>query len=192
MGGYEVWVSLPEYAAAWLGYVTGAVIMRLERYDSLRPLLQETWTNPNEYTERVVWLPSSTGDLFGQRLVDGNWLSFNWEHPVSSLRPLRWLSERYPELNQDAEPRKSMAQFDLVMCLYLVLNGMRAVAFYSLGSGGAEELARRIHRDLALRTKIAAVCGVSLEDFDAKAPQALDGAHGFQGGSATTVRLRGC
>lgn len=59
--GYTIWAELSEWAVAWLGYVCGALLVRLERYESLVPLLTSTWTSRSGYTEQVVWLPGDTG-----------------------------------------------------------------------------------------------------------------------------------
>ncbi|HEX6625515.1 MAG TPA: hypothetical protein VF064_17500, partial [Pyrinomonadaceae bacterium] len=45
-----------------------------------------------------------------------------------------------------------------------------------LGSGGAQDLARRLRRDVSLRGRLVATLGWSLEEFDASAVPALNAA----------------
>lgn len=181
-GGYTAWTGFCRYAATWLGYACGALIMRLERLGSLAPLLQQQWIDRHGHPEQLVWLPSETGHLLGQTLVEGNWISPSWEHLAASVGAIDWLLELYPELNGEDEPRRSLAQFDFVSCIHLLLKEHRAVSFYSLGSGGAEDLALRLNRDDTIRAQIAAACGVTLEDFDARVVAALADVTGLQGG----------
>lgn len=118
-GGYTFWLSLSEWACAWVGYLCGALLVRLDRLENLRPLITATWSNANEYVQHVVWLPGDVGHNFGQLLVDGNWLSPVWEHLIWSIGPLEWLRERYPELYAEDEPRRSLTAFDLLYAIHL-------------------------------------------------------------------------
>jgi len=45
------------------------------------------------------------------------WLSPAWEFLTRSLEPADWLRERYPELFAEGEPRRSMGQFDMLVCI---------------------------------------------------------------------------
>jgi hypothetical protein len=190
IGGFQAWIDLPEYAATWLGYVLGALLIRLERYEALSPLLQQTWTNRYDTTEPLIWLPGEAGNTFGLALApEGNWLSPAWEHITRSLSAFIWLQERYPELSVDPEPRRSMAQFDLLICLHLGLIEHRALAYFSLANGAAEELALRLHSDVRLRERVAGVLGVSLEELDSKGAATLRETSGFQGGFSNHRRV---
>lgn len=110
------------------------------------------------------------------------WLSPGWEFLTTSLEPMDWLRDRYPELFAEGEPRRSMAQFDMLLCIQYGLVDHRALAFFELARDASTEFALRLHRDTRLRERIAAVFDVSLEEFDAAAPSHLRDAHGFQGG----------
>jgi hypothetical protein len=190
-GGFPAWTAMPRFAATWLGYVVGALLVRLERFENLGPVLRQTWVDRYGTAEPVVWFPGETQDVFGRAMAEdgARWLSFGWEHLTGSLDSAQWLRERYPELYGENEPRRSMAQFDLLLCMNLgLLQAQRLVAYYSLGSGAAEELAFRLHADTRLRERMAAVMGVSLADFDAKVPDALRSAHGFEGGFSNQGR----
>lgn len=183
-GGYTIWAELGEWEAAWLGYVCGALLVRLERYEALKPLLTSTWTKQNGQSEQLVWLPGETGHALGVALApqEQRWLSPTWEFLTRSLEPMDWLRERYPELFSENEPRRSMAQFDMLLCIQCGLVDHRAVAFFELARNASTEFALRLHRDQRLRERIAAIFSVTLEEFDAAAPSHLRDAHGFQGG----------
>ncbi|HEY4896360.1 MAG TPA: hypothetical protein VII01_09755, partial [Solirubrobacteraceae bacterium] len=188
--GFQAWIDLPEYAATWLGYVLGALLIRLERYEALSPLLQQTWANRYGTIEPLVWLPGEAGNALGLALApEGNWLSPAWEHLTSSLSGFQWLQKRYPELSVDGEPRRGMAQFDLLICLHLGLIEHRALAYFSLATGATEELALRVHSDVRLRERIAGALGVTLEELDAKGAAALRETSGFQGGFSDHGRI---
>jgi hypothetical protein len=185
LGGYTIWTELAEWAVTWLGYVCGALLVRLERYEALKPLLVSTWTDPNGYTQRLVWLPGETGQALGVALApeDQRWLSPGWEFLTRSLESVAWLRERYPELLAEGEPRRSMGQFDMFLCIQCGIVGHRSIAFFELARNASAEFALRLYRDSRLRERIAGVLDVSLEEFDATAPSHLRAAHGFQGGS---------
>lgn len=182
--GYTVWAELGDWAVAWIGYVCGALLTRLERYEAIRPLLSSTWTDRNGYTEQLVWLPGEAATVFGEALAPGEqrWLAPGWEFLTRSIAPMDWLCERYPELFASGEPRRSMGQFDMLLSIWCGTIDHRAVAFFQLGREGATEFAVRLHRDDALRARIASLVGLGIEEFDAVAPAHLRAAHGFQGG----------
>jgi hypothetical protein len=182
-GGLTAWLEIPEWAATWLGYVCGALLVRLDRLEDLRPLLATMWTNRHNVTQPLVYLPGQLGHSFGEALVEGNWLSPAWEFLTgASLEPMDWLGERYPELFGENEPRASMAQFDVILCIHYGVTGQDAIAYFTLGSGASTDFALRMHRSPSLRERVAQVVGLSLEDFDAKAPGYLQDAHRFTGG----------
>jgi hypothetical protein len=184
VGGYTIWAELGEWAVAWIGYVCGALLVKLERYDAIRPLLSSTWTNRNGYAEQLVWLPGETGHALGLALAPQGqrWISPGWEFLTGSLESMDWLRERYPELFADGEPGRSMGQFDMLVCIWCGVIDHRALAFFHLARDAATEFALRMRRDDALRGRIASLMGQSLEDFDASAPTHLRAAQGFQGG----------
>jgi hypothetical protein len=179
-GRYVFWNELGEWSCAWLGYVCGALFLRLDRIESLGPLFSTTWTHPNEYEEPIVWLPAGdVGRGFGQLMVEGNWLSPPWEHLVRSLEPLDWLRDAYPELYEEGEPRRSMGNFDLAYCIYMGNAGNRVIPFFALAQ--VEGLARRVHRDAGLRARLGPVLGLSPDAFLENAAGAIRDAPGWGG-----------
>ena len=188
-GGYTFWLELAEWASAWLGYVCGALLMRLDRIENVRSLLTTTWTDPNRHAEQLVWLPGDVGNAFGKTMVEGNWLSPTWEHLTASLAPLDWLRERYSELYAQDEPRRSLVIFDLVYCIRLGLADHRAAAFFTLGTG-ANAFALRLHRDGHLRARVARLLDVEPGDLLEKAADAISDLPGWQMGySSTNARV---
>ena len=184
-GGYVAWSELPEYAATWIGYVCGAVLVHMERYDSLAPLLQQRWTNQYGNEEPLVWLPGQAQYHIGLAMAEEGgpqWIAPGWEHLHRSIKSMSWLEERYPELYGNDEPLRSMAQFDLLICLRQGLLKQDSVAFFVLGGGAAEEFALRLHNDPALRARIAMILQEPLEAFETRGAAALREAGRLQGG----------
>jgi hypothetical protein len=188
--GLTAWIEIAEYAATWLGYVLGALLVSLDKVESIRPLVEQTWTNRNNYTEPLVYLPGELGHALGEALVDGpgggsRWLSPAWEFLTGSLRDMDWLRDRYPELFAEHEPRRSMAQFDLLLAIGYGIREVRAAAFFTLASDSATQFAARLHHDTDLRRRMAAMIGLTIEEFDERAPQYIRNAHAFTGGITT-------
>lgn len=184
MSGLSAWIEIAEYAATWLGYVCGALLVSLDKIESLKPLIKQTWTDRSAHTEPLVFLPGSLGHGLGEALVEApgggsQWLAPGWEFLARSLTNMEWLRERYPELFAESEPRRSMAQLDLLLVLGYGANEHRAAAFFTLGGDGASAFAARMHRDETVRRRIATTIELTLEDFDARAPQFIRDAQGF-------------
>jgi hypothetical protein len=148
--------ELRHFGATWIGYVLGATLMRLDRVEALRPLMEQSWDDRG-LDDQVVWLPGDIGHHLGEALAPSGtrWLSSVWEFITRSLEDREWWSERYPELAGDNAMRRSMAEFDLVYSMWLGAHDRRDVAYFVLGSGSATELARRLHRDARFRTRVA-------------------------------------
>lgn len=183
-GGYVFWSALAEWSCSWLGYVCGALFLRLDRIEPLGPLVSTTWTDPNEYEQPLVWLPAGdVGRGFGQLMVEGNWLAPGWEHLVRTLEPMNWLRDRYPELYEEGEPRRSMGHFDLAYCVYMGHASNRVIAFFALAHVAG--WARRVHRDAGLRARLAPVLGLTPDDFVEKAAVAIRTASGWDGMSSS-------
>jgi hypothetical protein len=185
-GGLTLWIELPEFAAAWLAYVCGGLLVRLDQYEALRPLLETTWTDANGRARPLIQFAGETSHGFGGALAPTGqrWLAPGWEFLTRSLESADWLRERYPELFAEGEPRAGMSQFDVLVCIYHATHDQYAVAFFALDRASIA-FALRAHRDPRLRERLAAVAGLSLEEFDAQAPQALRDAARFQGGFTT-------
>lgn len=185
-GGYVLWNELAEWACSWLGYVSGAVLVRLDRLESLAPLLSATWSDPSGYEEHLLWLPA--GDVaaaFGKTMVDGNWISPGWEHIVRTLEPMDWLRERYPELYEEGEPRLSMGQFDLAYSIFLSHAERRAVGYFQLAEVGG--WARRLHTDARMRARLTPVLGLSPNGFLIEAAAAVRGVENWRTGGFTST-----
>jgi SIR2-like domain len=179
LNGYTFWQDLPRWACTWAGYVCGALLARLDRWENVRPLLVLRWTDANGYEEDVINLAGEVSNALGQCLVEGRWIAPGWEHLWRSLSSIDWLGDRYPELCADGEPRRSMAQFDLLNAIAHGTSGRNSLAWFTLGDGGAQTLARRLHRDATLRARFAAVVGVEPNEFVAKAGEAIRASSGL-------------
>jgi hypothetical protein len=72
----------------------------------------------------------------------------------------------------------AVIEFDVVMSVAHGLRQHTAVARWTMwGEQYADAFARELHDDDTLRTDVAEAVGVSLEEFDTKAPDALKAAH---------------
>lgn len=185
LGGLTMWIELAEWSVTWLGYVCGALLVRLDHVEAMRPLLRATWTDVNGHEEPLVWLPGETGHQFGTLVTPESgrrWLAPGWEFLARSLESFDWLRERYPELFADREPRASMAMFDVVMCIRYGAMGHRAAAFFALGGEASVDYARRLHGDARLRERVAEITGVPADDFTQQGANALRNAKDFTGG----------
>jgi hypothetical protein len=186
-GGLVAWTQIAEFAATWLGYVIGALLIKLDKIESLGPLVNQNRSEHGGYTAPLVFLPGELSHKLGQVLVEGPgggsaWLAPGWEFLTSSLTTMDWLRERYPELFAEQEPRRSMGQFDLLLVLGYGVREHRAAGFFALASDAAPELASRMHHHEPLRRRVATMLGLTLEDFDARAPQFIRDAEPFRGG----------
>ena len=105
------------------------------------------------------------------------WLSPAWEALNRAIAESEFIAERYPEyLSGEHEPRASLEDFDFVVSIAMGLRDHRAAAHWKMSHSGAEAFARRLHHDARYRGQLAQALGVSLEDFDAKAVDALNAA----------------
>ncbi len=185
LGGLSTWLEVPQYAATWLGYVCGALLVNLDQYEVLGALLRAQWRDVNGYSQPLVHLPGSLSHDLGRALVPppssgGEWFAPGWEFLDQSVTAMDWLTERYPELAREGEPRRSLGQFDVFVVIASGLQHARAGAFFTLSGDGPLELAAQLHRDDARRQQVAEMLGLSLEEFDAQAPDLIRAAHPFQ------------
>jgi hypothetical protein len=110
---------------------------------------------------------------------DQRWKDSPWEALRLDLKELPLLEERYAELvSSDDQPLRSLVEFDVVMSVAHGLRQRTAVARWTMwGEQYTDGFARELRDDDTLRTDVAEAVGVSLEDFAAKAPDALKAAH---------------
>jgi hypothetical protein len=129
-------------------------------------------------------LTGETSHGFGGALAPSGqrWLAPAWEFLTRvSIQAADWLLETYPEIFAEGEPRASMSHFDILLAIRYMTHDERADAWFSLDTTSIA-FALRLHRDTRLRERVAGVAGLTLEQFDEQAPQALRDAFRFQGG----------
>jgi len=181
--GFTAWTELPEYAATWLGSVVGALLTHLERLDHLRPVLTQRWTDQNGRRRFLLGLAGETQHVIGTSMTRTDTRQARepgWAHWIRSLDAMAWLEERYPELYGDGEPQRSLAQFDFLLCLAYGFAGERAIAWFGLSRGAAEDLALRLHDNPRLRERLARAIDLTLEEFDAGLDEAFPYITGLQ------------
>ena len=73
-----------------------------------------------------------------------------------------------------------MGDWSFIHCLGLGLRQIRSAAYFSVSTGGARDLALRLHRDDALRAKVASdAYDIDLAQLDEQAGEALRATRGL-------------
>jgi NAD-dependent SIR2 family protein deacetylase len=196
-GGYTFWPELVDWSLWWLSYTLGALTVRERRIDALRPLMQARTTNRYDGIEPLVQsVPGSGGHELATAVMaeDGNqrWLAPAFEALRRDLALSELLRERYPEIVvAEGEPLRSLIAFDFIVSIALGVRDVRAAAHWTMYSDTAAAFARRLHGDARLRTAIAEALGVTLAEFDERAPAALAAVHamGRFGGDLSAVAV---
>jgi hypothetical protein len=184
---YVLWTEVPDWCCWWLGQALGAFAARQRRFAPLQPLL--TAQVNDEYGRSSPLVPGFPGDMgleLGNVLNAGRNPGFvapYWEPIKLELPTLALLSERYPELVAgDGEPERALVEFNFVQCVALGLRNERIGAVWTMYSRHGERFAARLHADAGLRADVAEACGLGLEEFDRRAPQALRSVHHLTAG----------
>jgi hypothetical protein len=187
-GGGATWQEgwrLPFWV---IGMTIGALSTRLERYPSLGGLLRTSWTNFRGETEPFVPVllgetAESIATAYGPAPPVGQgWVSSAWMWLAAELSAKTWLADRYEDwLCRPDEPQDSLTAFDMIACIARGLrDGRREVGYWTIFSRKAEAFARRLHNEPETRRQLADEMGVSLDDFDARAPDALANVHALE------------
>ena len=169
-----------------IGMTLGGLLMRLERYEAVRPILSTSWTNHYGQAEPFIGHPGDAGvlvaSLYGPAPREGHRWSFPfWTWLVHALPQWSWLVERYPDwLRREGEPAVALTELALLDCVARGLQeGGQQLALWSLDSEAANNYARRLHADAHLRARAAEAVGATTEVFEEKAPEILAESHGF-------------
>jgi len=129
-------------------------------------------------TALIGSVPGDAGHNIGialmHRVDDKRYFAPAWEALRRELQELDLLSERYPELtDSNDEPLRSLVEFDFVHNIALGLRDERAISHWTMYTNYAEDFARRLHASERWRERIAEAVGLSLAEFDEKAPEVL-------------------
>jgi hypothetical protein len=185
-GGSMTWQK-PWLMPFWTtGMTLGALLVRLERYSGIKAILASTWTNHYRQAEPFVGHPGDIGDavatVFGPPVPPNQRWSFPaWTWLNRDLPRHEWLADRYPDwLHRAGEPEASMTAFAVLLNVATGLReGGDGVAFWTLDSQQAQHYARRLHADPHVRRQAAEAVGLTLEEFDEKAPEILSASRGI-------------
>jgi hypothetical protein len=182
--GYVFWPDVVTWTLWWLGYAIGAFIVREDRFAVLKPFLEERVSERYGRGSQplVQTIPGEAGALIGKsvmrRLDNQNWASAPWEALTRDLESLELLRERYPELiGPGDEIRRNLVAFDFILNASNALSDDPALAHWTLYPRHAADVAYRLHTDSKLRTRLAEAFGLTLAEFDERAPAALHSAH---------------
>jgi SIR2-like domain len=182
--GLTFWFEGVNYAAWWLGFAIGAFAVRERRLGALRPLFTAEIRNPYGRDARALVgsVPGETGDKIGHVVMskrsEKRWIAPWFQALKLDLDELALLRERYPEwVEREGELNRTLVHFDFLLTMALALAHRRAIAHWSMYTQTAEALARRLYGERQFRAAVAESLGISLEEFDNKAADALDGIH---------------
>jgi hypothetical protein len=182
LGGISIWLGLLDWCLWWLTCFLGAFAVRMRRVENLRPMFDAQATTRNEGVEPLAKsFAGDSGPTIGQgvmaRISDQKWLDPAWESLLRDAEALGLFEERYPELvSSEHERQRAFAEYDFLLNIALGMREQRVVAHWSMYSEMANGFARRLRADARLRASAARAVGLSLEEFDEKAPSMLDAA----------------
>jgi hypothetical protein len=184
-GGGLTWQQAWTLPFWMVGMALGALLVRLDRYAAIRPLLTTTWTTRYDHVESFVCEPGEIADPIAHYLGPSpppgrrwTWPAWGW---LSDDLPRRqWLVDRYPEwLRGEGEPGRSLIAFSLLRDIAEGLRGNgHRWAWWSINSEAAMRYARQLHRDPRLREAAASAVGLSVESFEEQAPEILQTGRG--------------
>ncbi|HEX8741508.1 MAG TPA: SIR2 family protein [Thermoleophilaceae bacterium] len=185
VSGMTFWINADEWPQWWLTHALGAYALRAQRFPAIEALLRATVTGDKQAEPLARGLPGTTtldvAKLAGPPPPEGQkWKAPEFEELASALENSRALQDQYPELvSGPDEPRRALGEWDFVLALSLGLRGLGSAAYWSISPTGAQHLARRLRHDDVMRTRLAEVMGVSLEDLDRRSVEALEKSRGF-------------
>lgn len=185
--GYAAWGEVPRWSCWCLGQVIGTYATRTRSFGAIGALLQAQMTTRYGGVEPLIdGVPGSFGVSLSEQEVDPpegshRWIAPEWEYIGQFLKTSGALREAAPEiLAKDGDPKRAMGDWNFVHCLGLGLRETRSAAYFSLSTGGGRDLALRLHRDDALRGRLARdAYGIELSELDERAPEAFKHARGL-------------
>lgn len=183
-GGYTFWPGVPDWCAWWLGGVIGAYLTELDRYDGLRAVFEpRTSDRSGSGSEPLVGsFPGDAGGNIGEAMMrqvsERRYHAPPWESRRRDVAQLTLVRERYPELiGGEDQPQRAFVEFDFIHNIALGLVDERAIAHWTMYESTVDPFAARLHADARLRERLAEGLGLRLDEFDEKAPEALDAAY---------------
>ncbi|MDA0171423.1 toll/interleukin-1 receptor domain-containing protein [Solirubrobacter taibaiensis] len=186
--GYAFWSDLPRASVWWLTHVLGAYALRREAFGAIRSLLATQVVSRGNRVTSIAGNFSSdalsaVAAALGPEAPKGQqWKAPEWRFLVTSVSDSAALRSAWPELFEfDNDPRRALAEWSFIQCLGLGLQGQGTVAWWALGPQ-AIDLAARLHRDRALRQRLAVEAfDITLDDLDTRANEALGHSGRIQG-----------
>lgn len=178
--GLVFWIRAAEWPWWWLTHALGAYAVRAWRTRAMRALLEAQAIEFGKGRPLAGGFAGETAIKVGKVMCPPASPGYQWPHPewhylATSLSSSEALASRYPELlSGQQEPKRALGDWNFVLALALGLRDEGSVAYWSVSPGAAQELARRLRLDRRLRRQLAEdVLGLSLEDLDAQAAEAL-------------------
>jgi hypothetical protein len=164
----------------------GGLAVRLERYDAMQSILSARWRDPNGYPYPLVGPPGELASVvaakFGPKPPENQpWSFAEWQWLATDLQNKEWLVSRYPDwLRRQGEPQRALIELSMLINIATRLRDEHAMtAWWSLDTSVSEIYAKRLHRDSALRAKVAEAVGTTLSVFDERAPEILASTKGI-------------
>jgi hypothetical protein len=182
VGGYSFYPDIFGWCVWWLALVIGGFAVRMRQLEVLKPLLSaQVVTRYNNGVEPLITpfendACSAIGRAVTARRSDRRWIDPPWHAVLQEGWQLQLLAERYPELvRSETEFQRALVEYDFVLSAAMALAGRRTFARWSMYGEVSRGFAQRLRADPTLRAAVADVADVTLDDFDARAADALDG-----------------
>lgn len=184
--GYMFWPTLLDWGAWWLGTVLGAFLVEQGRFEALSAVFDPCTTDRSSSrpTPLIRSFAGDAGNAIGvsvmKQVDDKRYHAPAWSALQRQLPDLTLVRERYPEMvTGDEQPMRSLVEFDFIQNIALGIAEHRALSHWTMYAQTAEAFARRLHADPRLRERVASGLRLRLDEFDEKAPEALEAAHGL-------------
>jgi hypothetical protein len=178
--GYANWNEVPRWACWCLGQILGTCAVRAQAFTAAGALLRTQMTTRFSSIEPLIdGVPGSFGCALAEQVVEPpegrKWAAPEWEYVREIIESSEPMAQATAELfTKEGDPKRAMGDWSLIHCLGLGLRQIRSAAYFSVSTGGARELALRLHRDAAMRTRLAtAAYGIELAHLDEQAAEAL-------------------
>lgn len=199
--GYAGWLEIPRWSCWCLGQCLGTYAVRARAFAAVGALLRAQMTSHYGGMDQLIdGVPGAFGYDLAKHTVaspDGRqWVAPEWEYVREVLEEITRLAQSAAELlTKDGDPKRAMGDWSLIHCLGLGLRQVRSAAYFSVSTGGARELALRLHGDTALRGRLASTAyDIDLDQLNQRAEEAFTAVHdlgAFQSTDAIPIFLTG-
>jgi hypothetical protein len=191
--GFTFWAGLPTYCVRWLGWAIGTYAARQWLLPPLRSLL--TTTLDDRHGRRAPLMPSMPEDIsialgegaqpqpepkVHRRMVGRD------APQVRRAGPLQGAIPRAPRRRRLLAQKHGRLRLSPVARLPSPRHS--ALAAWTIYTGDGQDFAARLHGYASLRADAAEAVGLTLDEFDERAPAALRDMHHLNDGFSPNLR----